>query len=249
MNLCGIDINCFHADRLLSLPDEAELVVTVNAEAIVRAHECPKLWGIMNTHVTTIDGQIPLWLFRFLYKHVDIEKISGSDLIYVICEWASRNDKRVFLLGGDAGSNASSVDRLKEKYPGLRIGGFSPEYAPYPFTPENNERILSEIGNFRPDILFVGFGMGKQEYWASDCLEVLDSLGVRLIVGCGGTFDFVSGRIKRAPRWVQNVGLESFWRLFHELKWFRVKRIFISLKIFLYFYKQHIEGKRHFRNV
>ncbi len=246
MNLCGIDINRFHADQLLSLPDKAELVVTVNAEAIVRAHECPKLRGIMNAHVTTIDGQIPLWLFRFLYKHVDVEKISGSDLIYVICEWAGRNDKRVFLLGGDARSNAASVDKLTSKYPGLRIGGFSPAYEPYPFTPENGTRILSEIENFRPDILFVGFGMGKQEYWASDCLDALNDLGVRLIVGCGGTFDFVSERIKRAPRWVQHMGFESFWRLFHELKWFRVKRILISLKIFLYFYEHHIKAKIHF---
>lgn len=219
------------------------IVVTVNAEAIVRAHSEPRLHRIIDKNLATIDGQIPLWLYHHAYKGTKIEKLSGSDLIYDICEWASKNHLKVFLLGGNQQSNEESVKNLKKRYDGLNITGFSPIYQSYPFTDTHNENILKQLRQRAPDILFVGFGMGKQEYWAEDHLDHLEDMGVKLIIGCGGTFDFVSGRIKRAPKRIQDMGLEGFWRLASEFKWFRVKRILVSLKIFLLYFKYHILSK------
>ena len=79
--------------------------------------------------------------------------------------------------------------------------------------------------------------MGKQEYWISDNRILLESIGVKIAIGCGGTFDFVAGRIKRAPKWIQKIGLEGFWRLFKEPQLFRLKRLLISFKIFKYYFK------------
>lgn len=239
MRLCGIEINCLSFENLLGTISQSSIVVTVNAEAIVRSQKDERLRSIINNNTTTIDGQIPLWLFKRVYPGVEIEKISGSDLIYTLPEYASLNGLKVYLLGGQSKSNSEAVVKLKSKYSGLEITGFSPPYSPYPFTEEINSSILDSIKEFSPDILFVGFGMGKQEFWAQDNFDYLSKIGVKLIIGCGGSFEFASGRIKRAPVIFQNMGLEGLWRLVHEFKWFRIRRILLSSKIFYYYVKHH----------
>lgn len=240
MNLCGININCKHLGDILNDQKKCKILVTVNAEAIVKAQNDIKLLKIINSNYASIDGQIPLWLYKLNYKGADISKISGSDVIYNIAEWAQNTNKKIFLLGGQQDSNQESIKKLKQKYSLLEISGYSPEYAPYPFPKSQNDKILKKISSFSPDIIFVGFGMGKQEYWANDNLSFLNEIGVELIIGCGGTFEFVSGKIKRAPLFIQKLGLEGFWRLFKEMKWFRLKRLLISFKIFPIFFSYHI---------
>lgn len=241
MELCGIKISCRTLNQLLRMPtNNNAILVTVNAEAIVRAQNDKRLKSIINSNLASIDGQIPLWLFRRQYPHTEIEKISGSDLIYSIPEYAELNNLKVFLLGGKEDSNKDAIKNLRLKYPKLLIDGFSPKYHPYPFTVDINNQIKLELQNFKPDILFVGFGMGKQEYWEDDNKLQLSKLGIKLTIGCGGSFEFASGKIKRAPMLVQNIGLEGFWRLLNEFRWFRIKRLLISSKIFYYYVKYHI---------
>lgn len=241
MKFCGININCFSFQDIISDFENIKLLVTVNAEAIVRAQNETNLKTIINNNLASLDGQIPVWLFRKVFN-IPIVKISGSDLIYQISEWASLYGYKMFLLGGNEESNRLSVLNLSKLYPGLIINGYSPDYEPYPFQSKTSEKILESIANFTPDIIFVGFGMGKQEFWSQDNYEFLKQIGVKLIVGCGGSFDFASGKIKRAPIWIQKAGLESFWRLMNEFKWFRIKRILLSFKIFYYYYLFHIKS-------
>lgn len=235
MYLCGVNISCHSLDNLLSVSGPPKLVVTVNAEAIVRAQTDNRLKSIINNSCATIDGQIPLWLYKLKYRKVPIEKISGSDLIYTLPDYAEKNGYRVFLLGGKEDSNKGAVIKLKKLFPLLNIDGYSPEFQPYPFSDDINTQIIQRIKEFRPDILFVGFGMGKQEFWEEDYYSQLEGFGVKLIVGCGGSFEFASGKIKRAPKLVQKAGLEGIWRLIKEFKWFRIKRILLSTKIFYYY--------------
>lgn len=235
MNLCGININCHHYDDLFLRENKPRIVVTVNAEAIVRAQDNDRLKNIINSNISTIDGQIPLWLYKLKYKKVDIEKISGSDLIFSLPKYAEKEKLKVFLLGGQKDSNQGAIDELKKRLPNLMIEGFSPRYSPYPFSHEINYQIEEKLKGFKPDILFVGFGMGKQEYWEEDNYFFLRHLGVQLVVGCGGSFEFASGKIKRAPRLIQRIGLEGVWRLSQEFKWFRFKRLLVSFKIFYYY--------------
>lgn len=239
MKLCGININCPVWTDLLG-QSKACMVVTVNAEAIVRSQHDDRLREIINHSVTTVDGQIPLWLYKLAYPQEKIEKISGSDLIYVLAEWAQKKRKRIFLLGGKESSNQLAVEKLRSTYEGLQVSGFSPQWHPYPFPESIDSDILSHITSAKPHILFVGFGMGKQEFWEYDHLELLKSEGIEMIIGCGGTFEFVSGQIKRAPKLIQNMGLEGFYRLGQEFKWFRIKRLLLSFKIFYYFAKFHV---------
>ena len=93
---------------------------------------------------------------------------------------------------------------------------------------------MSRITEFKPDIIFVGFGAPKQEWFIEEQLEKLNSIGVKYIIGSGGTFEFVSGKIKRAPAWISKIGLESVYRLLQELNIARIKRIFYSFRFFKY---------------
>lgn len=239
MNLCGLNINCHKVEELLNFGDMPKIVVTVNAEAVVRAQSDVVLRDIINSNTATIDGQIPLWLYHHSYPNIEIEKISGSDLIYSLPEYAEKNELKVFLLGGQEESNNGAVRRLKELFPTLQIDGYSPPYAPYPFKSEVNKIILDKIARLSPDILFVGFGMGKQEYWAEDNLNSLTKMNIKLVVGCGGSFEFASGKIKRAPKFIQKSGMEGLWRLLKEFKWFRFKRLLLSSKILYYYFLKY----------
>ena len=236
MYLCNINISCTKLQDILKVHESLLHVITVNAEAIVRSQSDCRLKNIINENCATIDGQIPLWLYNIKYKNNKAEKISGSDLIYDICKWSKSKNYKIFLLGGNPEANKISIEKLTKKYD-INIDGFSPEYSPYPFNNSLNETITERIRKFNPDIIFVAFGMGKQEYWISDNRILLESIGVKIAIGCGGTFDFVAGRIKRAPKWIQKIGLEGFWRLFKEPQLFRLKRLLISFKIFKYYFK------------
>lgn len=156
-----------------------------------------------------------------------------------MCALAQQRQRRLFLLGGHSHANALAVQKLQQRY-GIQVAGFAPAYQAYPFSGEHNQAIRAQLQQFRPDYLFVAFGAVKQERWIADNLAFLQTLGVRLVVGCGGTFDFVAGTVKRAPRWVQRSGLEGLWRLIHEPSLFRLRRLFLSLRFFAVFYHHHI---------
>lgn len=242
MYLCGINISCTSLKDVLKEHDSLRHIITVNAEAIVRSQTDYLLKKIINENCATIDGQIPLWLYNIKYKDNKAEKISGSDLIYDICEWSKKNNYRIFLLGGNPEANIISIEKLANKY-SINIDGFSPKYSPYPFDKPFNDIIIERISRFNPDIIFVAFGMGKQEYWISDNRIFLENIGVKIAIGCGGTFDFVAEKTKRAPLIIQNVGLEGIWRFLMEPKWFRLKRILLSCKIFYYALNDFRNGK------
>lgn len=211
-----------------------KIIVTVNAEFIVKAQNNSRFKNIINSNFATFDGQVPYFLAKRQNKQINFEKISGSDLIYDFCQLAKEKNYRIFLLGGYENSNINAVKKIKEQYPGIEVDGYSPPYKPYPFEKNHNEMIISKIERFKPDILFVGFGAMKQEYWIDDHKKELEKIGVRWVIGSGGTFEFVAGTINRAPKVIQNIGLEGVWRFITEPKWFRFKRLLISLKIFKY---------------
>lgn len=236
-NLCGIQITDKIKSTLFTINEELNILVPMNAECFVKSNEERDLFSFINSKCrTTIDGQIPIWLYKRKYPNDKIEKLSGSDLIYDYCSWAEKNKYKVYFLGGKKISNVNAILKIRAHYKDLQIDGLSPKFEPYPFTIENNELIKNSIKSFKPDILFVGFGFGKQEFWCKDNMEFLQESEIKWIICCGGTFEFISGDIKRAPKFIQKIGFEGVWRLIMEPKLFRLKRLFTSLKIFKYAY-------------
>ena len=243
INFCGIHFCGLEHSQLFEEDTETRFVVTVNAEFIVKASHNLKFLNIINANYATFDGQIPYLFARMMNLGKHFSKISGSDLIYDASEYAQQHHKSLFLLGGNSTSNALAVQNIRQRY-GIQVEGYSPEYENYPFTPEHDQHILELIRQFKPDFLFVGFGAVKQEYWINDHLDFLQQQQVHLVVGCGGTFDFVSGQATRAPRFVQKAGLEGIWRLLTEPRLFRLKRLLESTHFFSVLYNHHLALSR-----
>ena len=128
------------------------------------------------------------------------------------------------------------MEKLTEKYPGLiAAGSYSPPFRE--LTPEEDQIVIDLINEAKPDILWVGLGLLKQERWVE---EHLGKIQVPWMVGVGAAFDFHAGTIKRAPKFFRNIGLEWLYRLAFEPRMF-IRNLY-SLTLFLKVFK---EGLRH----
>ena len=182
-------------------------------------------------------NKLPLKVAKKHFKDFkNAEKLPGSEIVYDFCQFAKENSLRMFFLGGYEDSNIEAVRKIREKYE-IEIDGYSPPYENYPFSEAFVTNCMQKISSFRPDIIFVGFGAPKQEWFIEEQLETLNSIGVKYLIGSGGTFEFISGKIKRAPSWISKLGFESVYRFFSEISFARLKRIFYSFKFFKYINK------------
>jgi N-acetylglucosaminyldiphosphoundecaprenol N-acetyl-beta-D-mannosaminyltransferase len=154
------------------------------------------------------------------------ERVTGVDLVYALSKRCCKTDYGVFLLGAKPGVAELAAENLEKKFPGLKIKG---TFAGSPYE-KDREEIINLINTTKPDILFVAYGAPKQEVWISDNLKSFNT--VKIAVGVGGAFDFISKTKKRAPRWMQKSGLEWFYRLIQEPS--RIKRILRATVVFPY---------------
>jgi len=233
VKFAGLTFRGLTSEALLERREKMTVIVTVNADFIVRAKDERRLAGIISDDYSTFDGQVPYWLAKVLAKprKVKFEKISGSDFAYELLAHAAEHKKRVFFLGAAEETNRIACEVVEKRY-GLEIEGYSPPLAEYPFPAEWQAETMRRIGEFKPHYVFVAFGMLKQEYWIDDNRDELQKLGVEIAIGCGGTLEFISGRIRRAPKWVQSIGMEGVYRLMMERKLFRLKRLLRSFLVF-----------------
>lgn len=239
MKFCNIDFNILEKkDLFLRKDNETKCIATVNAQFIVLANTNERYMNYINSHYSTFDGEVPLKeAKKYGSDFSNTEKLPGSEIVYDFAQYAKENNLRTFYLGGYEDSNAEAVKVIREKY-GIEIEGFSPAYEPYPFSEKFVNDCNMRIKEFKPDIIFVGFGAPKQEYYIEENESFFNSIGVKYIIGSGGTFEFVSGKIKRSPKWISKIGLEGFYRLFQEFNMNRIKRIIYSFKFFKYIKKQ-----------
>ena len=154
------------------------------------------------------DGSGVLKAIKLLNKR-KVGRVPGIDLMLTICKLASMGNERIYLLGSKTDTVTKTIRKLKERYPGLNIAGSHNGF----FDESESDTIVAEINNSRADILFVGMGVPKQELWIT---KNLDGLNARILMGVGGSFDVISGNLKRAPVWMQRVGLEWFYRTVQE---------------------------------
>ena len=240
MKYCNLNINLKNKKDLFELdPKKQKYNITLNAQIIYLANTNKELYDFVNNNYATIDGQVPLKLGKiFKRKELkNVEKLSGSEIIYDFCEYAKEHNLKLFFLGGVEESNKKAVINVKEKY-GISVDGFSPEYENYPFSKKFVDSCFDKMEKFKPDIVFVGFGAPKQEFFMRDNMERLKKCGVKYAVGSGGTVDFVSGKIKRAPKLIVKLGLEGVYRLFQEFNKARFKRLMNSFKFIKYIWKK-----------
>ena len=186
--------------------------ITANLNYVMISHRIKALEGVSRRAAFVVaDGITLIWASR--WKGVPLpERVTGSDLIYGLCELAARRGHRVFLLGAGPSVAEEAARNLIALYPGLCIAGVeSPPFRR--LDAEETEALKSRIRQARPDLLFVSFGSPKGDLWIADNFE---SLGVPVSVQVGAAIDFAAGRVRRAPRWVQKIHMETPFRILQE---------------------------------
>lgn len=183
-------------------------VVTPNVEFIMKAQDDPKFLQTLNNSDLAIPDSAHL---SWALKNQHLSVVTGTDLMDKLCKEAVRLGWSVGLIGGGQGV----ATKVASKYPGLKVvlaesGGV---------VEEDGTELTHPALNQKMDLLFVAFGQGKQEKWI---VRHLGHLPVKVAIGVGGAFDYLSGSVPRAPLWMRNLGLEWLFRLVTQ-PW-RIKR-------------------------
>ncbi|HLW00794.1 MAG TPA: WecB/TagA/CpsF family glycosyltransferase [Ktedonobacterales bacterium] len=187
-------------------------VITLNPEFVWTARKNTAFRETINqAKLVVADGIGIIWASRILGRPFP-ERVAGSDLLPLLAERCAARGYRLFLLGAAPGVAEKAADILQKRLPGLQIAG---TYAGSP-APEEAEHILELIRTAQPDVLAVAYGAPKQDLWIRQHVSALGEAGVSIALGVGGTLDFIAGRIPRAPRWIQRVGLEWAFRVFAQ---------------------------------
>ena len=168
---------------------------------------------VNNAGMVTPDGMPLVWVGKWKGAH-DIKRTYGPDLMLTVCEQGREKRVKHFFYGGTEKNNRLLVSRLRERFSDLNIvGNIAP---PLREIGEIEDPVnLAEINQSDPDILWVGLGSPKQDYWM---YNHRDKLNVPVMIGVGAAFDFLAGVKKQAPRWMRNAGLEWLFRLCSEPK-------------------------------
>ncbi|MCB8943078.1 MAG: WecB/TagA/CpsF family glycosyltransferase [Ardenticatenaceae bacterium] len=185
-------------------------IATTNPEFVMAAQQDEAFRQVLwQADLCIPDGVGLVYAARWLGRPLP-QRVPGSELIYHLAALAAQNGWKLFLLGAAPGVAEEAAVILQQKYPGLLIAG---TFAGSP-DPAANETIVQHINDSQADMLFVAYGAPRQDKWIARNKEALPT--VRLALGVGGALDFVTGRAIRAPRWLQNLGLEWLYRLLRE---------------------------------
>lgn len=192
-------------------------LVTVNPEFVAAAQQDEEFRQIINHAALALpDGVGLLKAARFLQTTPLPERVAGSDLVVKLAELSHQKGYRLYFLGAWEGVAEKAIEKLKQDYPKLQVAG---HFAGSPAL-EENEAIVRRILPTRPDILLVAYGAPKQDKWIA---RNLARLQIPVCIGVGGSFDFIAGTARRAPRWLQRLGLEWLHRLVMQpWRWRRI---------------------------
>ena len=192
------------------------IVCTPNPEIVMEAQKDKQLMQILKAaDLVVADGVGIVWASKHSKDKLP-ERVSGYDLTQSLFTKMEKGEKSVYFLGGTPGTAASAAKKIKKKHPGLNVVGYRNGY----FSSKEEREIILEIKSRNPDLLLVGLGSPKQEKWIYENLRIM---GVKVAIGVGGSFDVMSGKVKRAPFIFQKLGLEWFYRLVCQPK--RAKRM------------------------
>ena len=225
--------------------DSKKFIITINTEIVMQAKNDPKFQEVINSADLLVNDSIGVKWARGLFGVSSKKRVHGSDLVEAVAKETSGKSITIGLLGAGEGIAKKTAEVLKERYPGLKVSFAVSEWPRKlddgklkiesgTLKMEDRRSIHSQSSTLKnpssiiypqsskymsTDILFIAFGSPKQEKWI---YENLPKIHVKVAIGVGGAFDYISGRVRRAPVWVQNLGLEWLFRLIVQ-PW-RIKR-------------------------
>ena len=203
-----------NAGKIVAMQSDVQLRESVNSADLINA-----------------DGQAVIWASKLLGKPLK-ERVAGIDLKQNLVELAHKKNYKINCLGAKEEVVSKVVSHYKEKYSPKIIAGYRNGY----FTKEEEPKVAKEIAESGANILFVAINTPKKENFLYENRETLKV--VNFIMGVGGSFDVVSGLVKRAPLWMQRSGLEWFYRLIQEPKRMWKRYLIGNSKFILLFLKE-----------
>ena len=191
------------------------LVTTVNLDFLTRMVSDSELYEIIKSaDMVTADGMPIVWASKLLPGVTRLkERVTGSDLTPRLAEMAAREGWPILFFGGDSADTKKAAEKMRRDYSGVKISIAHCEFSP--LLEINHMTLMEEIHEVKPKMIFMFLGT-KAEKWASMNRLELAEAGVRMAIGVGSTVKFLAGSVQRAPKWMQDSGLEWFFRLCQE---------------------------------
>ena len=245
MEILGVRVDAINSTQAcdevaLAVAEKRQLIIfTPNPEMIVRAQRDAYFRAVINHGDINICDGFGLQLVG----GGALQRVSGVDFMEDLCLLAEKERLRVYVLGaGDRAVVDACIQELKKKYPNMTICGGHPgprleekevrgQLLAVPTDEEVQDTVIHEIIMLEPEILFVGFGHGKQEKWIYEHMPSF--LSVRAAVGVGGAIDYIAKKTIRPPKWIRSCGFEWFWRLIRQPS--RIKRIWDATVVFMWY--------------
>jgi N-acetylglucosaminyldiphosphoundecaprenol N-acetyl-beta-D-mannosaminyltransferase len=215
-------------------------VCVTPVNCVVWANENQELQNLYNTaDLVLCDGKPLVWISKFLGTPIK-ERVTGLDVLPLYLEASAKKGYTSFFLGAKEGVADYLKKVAENKYKGIQIvGTYSPPFAEK-FSEDENVKIVEMINKVKPNVLWVSLTAPKQDYWI---YENIDKLNVNIAIGVGGAFEVTAGLIERAPKWMQDFGLEWLFRLLKEPKRMYKRYLIEAPKIFPIIIKQKFYNK------
>ena len=219
-------------------------VCVAPVSTIVDCQRNPAYRRIVNqAGMVTPDGMPVVWLGKLKGSKV-IQRTYGPDLMMALSEWGEGRALRHFFYGGNEEVITLLKNKLHERFPGIKIVGM---HLPHQMALGEKEipEVIAKINEAQPDVIWVGLGSPKQDYWMHQHRQVLQA---PVMVGVGAAFDFLSGKKAQAPKWMQRSGLEWLFRFCCEPRrlW---RRYLIGNSLFIYWLLKHSLKTKFQKNV
>lgn len=202
--------------------------IAVNVAKIVKMQTDKELYdSVLSADIINADGMPLVWVSRLIGTPIP-ERVSGVDLMQELVRLSANNNYKIYFFGASKEVVSAVVEIYKKDYGQGIIAGFRNGY----FSEHEEQCISQEIADSGANILFVAITSPKKENFLFRNKQILQK--VNFIMGVGGSFDVIAGKVKRAPRWMQKSGLEWFYRILQEPKrmW---KRYLVTNTLFIYY--------------
>ena len=242
-NLLGVPVAMVDYDRAIEVMDglvasrDPGYVCVAPVHALIEARRSREMAEALSGSTLVVPDGMPLvWAANLLGEDLR-DRVYGPELMLRYSERCAERGYRVWLYGGrDQGTLVQLALSMRQRHPGIQIvGGYSPPFRP--LTEEEEDAIVAQINEARPDVLWVGIGVPKQEKWMA---RMRDRLEVPVMCGVGAAFDFHAGRISMAPRWMQGHGLEWIYRIAQEPRRLLPRYLYTNPRFLAAFARQYI---------
>ena len=230
-------------DDMIARNDRGYVCAVPVHGVMVAQHDPELLRSLHGANVLNVpDGKPLVWALNLLGEDLP-DRVYGPELTDRYCSRAAERGHRVWLYGGHTPEALDQLaEALERRHPGIVIAGrWSPPHRP--LTTDEEQEVAERINADRPDVVWVGIGVPKQEKWMA---RMRDRLSAPVLVGVGAAFDFHAGLVAQAPAWVQRAGLEWAYRLVHEPRRLWRRYAHYNPRFVIGFARQYFRARRTF---